>query len=84
MIVFFTFAKHSRFMQSDVKSEHFQSYAMTIKVNFLCNLLDLFSENLGDISDEQGEKFHHGHLSNGGTVLRKMIKMMSDYCWNLK
>ena len=31
---------------------------MSIKVNFLRNLLDCFSENLGDVRDEQGQKFH--------------------------
>ena len=50
---------------------------MSIKVNFLHNLLDCFSENLGDVSDEQGKKFHQD------------IKVMEewyqeDYCWNLK
>ena len=30
---------------------------MSIKVNYLRNLLDYFSENLVDVRDKQGEKF---------------------------
>ena len=57
---------------------------MSIKVHFLHSHLDRFPE-LGDVSDEQGERFHHD--------IKKMeeryqgrwdIKMMADYCWNLK
>ena len=31
---------------------------MSMKVNFLNNLSDYFSENLGGVSDLQGGKFH--------------------------
>ena len=31
---------------------------MSIKVHFLHSHLDRFPENLGDVSDEQGERFH--------------------------
>ena len=31
---------------------------MSIKLHFLYNHLDRFPENLGDLSDEQGERFH--------------------------
>ena len=33
-------------------------YKMSLKVHFLHSHLDLFSENLGAVSDEQGERFH--------------------------
>ena len=32
--------------------------SMSIKVHFLHSHLDRFPENLGDVSDEQGERFH--------------------------
>jgi len=35
---------------------------MTIKLHFLYSHLDRFPENLGDLSDEQGERFHQ-HIS---------------------
>jgi len=31
---------------------------MSLKVHFLNSHLDYFPENLGDVSDEQGERFH--------------------------
>ena len=31
---------------------------MSIKVHFLHSHLDKFPENLGDVSEEQGESFH--------------------------
>jgi len=33
---------------------------MSIKLHFVYSQLDRFPENLGDLSDEQGERFHHG------------------------
>jgi len=32
--------------------------AMSIKVHYLHSHLDKFPENLGDVSEEQGERFH--------------------------
>ena len=32
---------------------------MSIKVHFLDSHLDRFPENCGELSDEQGERFHH-------------------------
>ena len=58
---------------------------MSIKVHFLFSHLSSFPENLGSVSDEQGERFHQdikimeeryqGHWD---------VNMMADYCWNLK
>ena len=58
---------------------------MSIKVHYLFSHLDQFPDNLGDMSDEQGERFHQdlktmearyqGHWN---------ITMLADYCWNLK
>jgi hypothetical protein len=31
---------------------------MIIKLNFLNSLIDYFPENLGSLSDEQGDRFH--------------------------
>lgn len=57
---------------------------MSLKIHFLHSHLDFFPENLGDMSDEQGERLHQdmakierryqGFWDDG---------MMSDYCWTL-
>lgn len=31
---------------------------MSLKIHFLHSHLDFFPENLGDVSDEHGERFH--------------------------
>lgn len=57
---------------------------MSIKLHFLHSHLDRFPENLGDMSEEQGERMHQD--------LRAIeeryqgfwdTNMMSDYCWSL-
>ena len=45
----------------------------------------LFAENLGDVSDEHGERFHHNI-----SVMEQRFKekwspgMLADYCWGIK
>ena len=43
---------------------------MIIKVHFLHSHLDRFPENLGDVSDEQGERFHQDIKKDGRTIPR--------------
>ena len=58
---------------------------MSIKVHFLHSHLDRFPENLGDVSGEQGERFHQDiKVMEERHQGRWDIKMMADYCWNLK
>lgn len=57
---------------------------MSLKVHFLHSHLNFFPENLGSVSEEQGERFHQdikemekryqGHWD---------VNMMGDYCWSL-
>ena len=58
---------------------------MSIKMHYLFSHKDWFPENLGPMSDKQGEIFHQD--------LKEMDKryqchwdavIMGDYCWNLK
>lgn len=57
---------------------------MSLKMHFLKNHLDRFPENLGDTSDEHGEKFHQDMMAIekrfGG---RFQPEMLGDYCWSL-
>lgn len=57
---------------------------MSLKVHVLHSHLDFFAENLGDVSDEHGERFHQDI-----SVMEKHFKgkwnpgMLADY-WNIK
>ena len=58
---------------------------MIIKVHFLLSNLDLFLENLGGVSDKQDEQFHEDIKTKEERYQGRWdIKMMADYCWNLK
>jgi hypothetical protein len=58
---------------------------MSLKLHFLMSHLDFFPENMGDVSDEHGERFHQ-EIS----VMEKRYKgkwspgMLADYCWTLQ
>lgn len=58
---------------------------MSVKVHFLHSHLDYFPENLGDYSEEQGERFHQDIKDMEKRYQgRWNSSMMADYCWNLK
>ena len=58
---------------------------MSIKIHYFFSHLDRFPENLGDLSEEQGERFHQDI-----TIMKENCQgrwdnyMMADYCWNLQ
>ncbi len=58
---------------------------MSIKMHFLFSHLDRFPENLGDVSHEQGERFHQD-IKEMETRYQGCwdAVMMADYCWCLK
>ena len=57
---------------------------MSVKLHFLYSHLDFFQENLGDFSEEHGERFHQDI-----EPMEKRYKscwdsaMMGDYIWSL-
>ena len=58
---------------------------MSIKLHFLKCHLDYFPENLGDVSEEQGERFHQDiRVMEKRYQGRWDCRIMADYCWNLK
>lgn len=58
---------------------------MSIKVHYLHSHLDRFPENLGDISEEQGERFHQDIKTMEDRYQGRWdTHMMADYCWSLK
>ena len=58
---------------------------MSIKLHFLHSHLSCFPENLGDVSDEQGEHFHQD-ISDMEVRYqgRWNATMLTDYCWSIK
>ena len=57
---------------------------MIIKLHYLHSHLDWFPKNLGEMSDEQGERFHQDiALMEDRYGGRWDVPMMADYCWTL-
>lgn len=57
---------------------------MSLKIHFLHSHLDFFPDNLGDVSDEHGERFHQEMK----TIEKRYQgfwneRMMGDYIWFL-
>jgi len=57
---------------------------MSLKIHFLHSHLDFFPENLGAVSDEQGERFHQDiQLMETRHQGFWNESMLADYCWML-
>ena len=58
---------------------------MSLKIHFLHSHLYFSPENLGDVSDEHGERFHQD-ISTMENRYKSKFKpnMIADYCWSLK
>lgn len=57
---------------------------MSIKMHYLFSHLDRFPNNLGSMSDEQGEHFHQEIKEMENRYQGRWdAVMMADYCWNL-
>ncbi|GFX12468.1 uncharacterized protein TNCV_1697431 [Trichonephila clavipes] len=58
---------------------------LCVKVHFLHSHLDYFPENIGAVSEEQGERFHQDIKEMERRYQgRWNVNMMADYCWMLK
>lgn len=58
--------------------------SMTIKIHFLESHLEFFPDNLGQLSDEQGERAHQDLKRLEQRYDGKHLKSgMADYCWSL-
>ena len=89
MIVEGFLGKHRRDDNATLVSNLIKSYEklgcrMSLKLNFLHSHLDFFRDNLGNVSEEHGERFHQDIQ-----VMEKRYQgrwdeaMMGDYAWNL-
>jgi hypothetical protein len=74
----------------DVVEELLQSFKalgarMSVKMHFLSSHLDYFPDNCGDVSEEQGERFHQDiRVMEERYQGRWDVNMLADYCWCLK
>ena len=58
---------------------------MSLKVHFLDSHLDFFHKNLGDVSDEHGERFHQDISVIESRYRGKWsVGMLADYCWPIQ
>ena len=58
---------------------------MSIRVHYIHSHLNRFPENLGDLSEEQGERFHQDiKVMEERYQGRWDNHMMADYCLNLQ
>lgn len=63
---------------------HKMGCRMSLKIHLLDSHLDFFPENLGDVSDEQGERFHQDIAGMERRYQGRWDEaMLSDYCWFL-
>ena len=66
--------------------QHYEVLAcrMTLKLNYLHSLLECFRPNLGDVSEEHGERFHQDIEAIEKTYQGCWdAAMMGDYIWGL-
>jgi hypothetical protein len=57
---------------------------MSLKMHFLFSHLDFFRDNLGAVSDEQGERFHQEFSEMEKRYQGRWDPaMLGDYCWTL-
>ena len=57
---------------------------MSLKLHFLHSHLDFFRDNLGDVRDEHGERFHQDiQVMEKRYQWRWDEAMMGDYIWSL-
>jgi hypothetical protein len=58
---------------------------MSLELHFLFSHFEQFPENLGAVSEEQGERFHRDIKEMERRYEgRWSVSMMADYCWMLK
>lgn len=57
---------------------------MSLKIHFLHSHLDSFPKNLGEVSDEHGERFHQEIMAIEHRYHGQWTRnMLADYCWGL-
>lgn len=77
--------KYSYFVSKMLNAYQQLGCNMSLKIHFLHSHLDFFPENLGDVSDEHGERFHQDISAIEQRYQGQWTtKMLADYCWTIK
>ena len=77
--------KYKELVETLLTSLHQLGANMSLKLHFLPSHLAHFPKNLGDVSDEQGERIQQ-HISNMEVRYQGHwdATMLADYCWSIK
>lgn len=76
---------YEQIVNNMLSAYHAMGCKMSIKLHYLHAHLERFPANLGQMSDEQGERFHQEIFKIEQRYLGKnKISMLSNYCWSLK
>lgn len=69
-------------VETMIKNYKAQGCNMSLKIHMMDSHLDFFPKNLGDVSDEQGERFHQEILKMEKRYQGRWNEaMMGDFCW---
>ena len=72
-------------MQDPLTSYRAMGCNMSLKIHFLVSHLDIFPDNLGEVSDEHDERFHPDIMAMEKQYQVKWTSsMLADYCLTLK
>lgn len=78
-------ANYGTLINSMIKNFQNLGCLMSIKMHFLFSHMERFPENLGAVSDEQGERFHQDMRPMEERYQGRWdAVMLADYCWSLK
>lgn len=76
---------YEQIVNNMLSAYHAMGCRMSIKLHHLHAHLERFPSNLGQMSDEQGERFHQEIFRIEQRYIGKnKISMLSNYCWSLK
>ena len=77
-------SNYQNLVEGMLKNFHSLGTRMSIKLHYLYSHLERFPENLGDLSEEQGERFHQDIRTMEERYQGRWdAHMLSDYCWSL-
>ena len=75
---------YQNLVEGMLKNFHSLGNRMSTKLHYLYSHLERFPENLGDLSEEQGERFHQDIRTMEEQYQGRWdANMLSDYCWSL-
>ena len=75
---------HVEIVERMLDSFHALKCNMSLKIHLLHSHLDFFPSNVGNVSDEHGERFHQDIATMEMRYQGKWNpSMLADYCWTL-